>query len=173
MACLKFTLNFTISQNPLKCQDTAVLKREFHISIPGWASVRKLSKMGKLTRCTQCSGAVLEPRVFLCLPKNSHFFGEFQAGSYSRLQFGGLDQVKQEERIWKGWQALRTCLTGTFTPLSKVPLLTSFTTCREIVLVLGQDCFIRKGRSSPGLLSARESGNHIVVKMIYLVHGMS
>ena len=76
-------------------------------------------------------------------------------------------------RAWDGWQALRTRLTGTFNPLSKVPLRTSSAICREIVLVSGRDCFIRKGGSSPGVLSARESGNHVIEMMIYLVPGMS
>ena len=66
---------------------------------------------------------------------------------------------------------MRTHLTGTFNPLSKVPLLTSSAIRREIVLVLGQDCFIWKGRSSPGVLSARESGKPVAEMMICLAHG--
>lgn len=60
-----------------------------------------------------------------------------------------------------------------FNRFSKVPLLTSSAICREIVLVSWRDCFIGKGRSSPGILSARESGKHAVEMLIYLAHGMS
>ena len=52
---------------------------------------------------------------------------------------------QQVSWAWDGCQALRTRLAGTFNPLSKVPLRTSSAICREIVLVSGRDCFIRKG----------------------------
>lgn len=114
------------------------------------------------------------PKCFFVFPRTASLlvnYGEVPI-CITSLE-GGMDPLEQAERIWERQQAVWTHLTGTFNPLSKVPLLTSSAICREIVLVLGQDCFIQKGRSSPGVLSARESGNHIVETMIYLVHGMS
>lgn len=130
--------------------------------------------------CTQCRPATMELRLFLCFPENSPSFGQFPAGSYlqSPVSAGCITWNSQEKILSAGiqslgrTQAVRTRLTGTLNLLSKVPLLTCSAIHREIVLVLGQDCFILKGRSSPGVLSARESGNHVET-IFYLVHGLS
>lgn len=119
------------------------------------------------------NGLQLEPKVYLCFSKNSQSSGDCQAGSFSHHQSGGIGSVGTGRENLERQQAARRHLTGTFHPLSKAPLLASLAICREIVLVLGQDCFIQRGGSLPGALSARESGNRIVETMIYLVHGMS
>lgn len=73
MGCLKRTLSFTISQTPLKCQDTAVLGREFRVASPGWSSVwpGNSKKLDSSTGRTQCTQAAAGPSVSLFSLVNS------------------------------------------------------------------------------------------------------
>lgn len=127
MAYLKGRFNFTISQTPLKGQDTEFLENEFHIPELGGSCVwlGSVWNSQKWDNGTQCRQAVVQPRLFLCLLKNSQSIGTATSwqvhipiaslggtelvGTARENSFWGCPEAGMDGGLWAHvWQTLQS-----------------------------------------------------------------